>query len=534
MGQQGFRKGRLHPNVKAKHARRVERLKRRVGAESGLMAQPVRRKSLGIVPQEGPQLEMLLAKWCPEIFFGGARGGGKSYTLLLDFLQDCGKGYSSGWRGVIFRRSYPQLKQLIEDSHRIYSKIPGAAYFKKEKEWVFPGGEKLEFRFLENVSDISNYQGHAYQWIGYDELPNWPDLEAYDAMKASLRPTSAVVPCRIRATGNPGGVGHTVVKQRFIDPYGVGTKGWSPIEDEKGERMFIPSSVWDNKILLNNDPNYIKRLEQSGPDHLVKAWLYGEWDLVLGAFFDCWSENNVRPNGRVPEHWFRFRSFDWGGHAPFCVQWWAVSDGVTPIVSFDGEWTLPFGAKICYREWYGCDEKDFKKGLSLDNEEIARGILKRTESGERVSFTVTDNLPFQRRGGPTIAEVFGKEGVPLVQGDTDRVSGCAAMYLALKGGESRVPMMYFMESCSHSIRQIPILQKDDKLVEVYEQTNDDHAGDCTKLAAKVREFVQRPALALQDEATRVHNSIIERPTWKQIMDTHFSKINQLKDPYGIR
>jgi hypothetical protein len=296
MGKQGFESGENNPNVKKARAKQLARNKAKLRADiavqSGLRpAAQKARRSLGLAPQPGPQLEMLLAKWCPEIFFGGARGGGKSIALLLDFLQDCGKGYGNGWRGVIFRRTYPQLKQLIEDSHRIYGKVPGAAYFKKEREWVFPGGEKLEFRFLENASDITNYQGHAYQWMGYDELPNWPDLDAYDLMKASLRPTSAAVPCRIRSTGNPGGIGHGIVKQRFIDPYGEGPKGWRPIEDDgKGERMFIPSSVWDNQILLNNDPNYIKRLEQSGPDHLVKAWLYGEWDLVLGAFFDCWDE----------------------------------------------------------------------------------------------------------------------------------------------------------------------------------------------------------------------------------------------------
>ena len=262
-------------------AQAKQRLKKRVEADiakrSGLAPTAKQHKKLSIAPQMGPQLELLMAKWCAEIFFGGARGGSKSWSLLLDFLQDCGKGYGSGWKGVIFRRSYPQLKQLIEDSHRIYGKIPGAVFLKKEKEWLFPDGEKLEFRFLNAYEDVTNYQGFAYQWIGWDELPNWEDLAAYDAMKASLRPTSAAVPCRIRATGNPGGVGHTVVKMRFIDPH---PGGWKPFEDDRGERMFIPSSVYDNKILLRNDPKYIQRLEQSGPDFLVKAWLDGNWDLV--------------------------------------------------------------------------------------------------------------------------------------------------------------------------------------------------------------------------------------------------------------
>lgn len=526
-----FKPGTRHINVKRAKARQLEKLKQQVGYQSGLVPKPTSaRRSLGLAPQVGPQLEMMLAKWSPEIFFGGARGGGKSIALLLDFLQDCGKGYGGGWKGVIFRRSYPQLKQLIDDSHRIYGKIPGAVFLKKEREWIFPQGEKLEFRFLETFADVANYQGFAYQWIGWDELPNWPDLEPYDAMKASLRPTTASVPCRVRATGNPGGVGHTAVKQRFIDP---APEGFKVIEDDRGERMFIPSSVWDNKILLGNDPKYINRLEQSGPDHLVKAWLYGDWNIVLGSFYDCWSEKNVVASGSVPRHWFKFRAFDWGGHAPFCVHWWAVSDGVTAIQAFDGNYVLPAGAKVCYREWFGCDEKDYKKGLALDNEEIAAGILKRTHADEEIAFTVADNLPFQRRGGPTIAETFDKCGVPLIKGDTDRVSGCSATYLQIKGGESRVPMMYFMDCAKHAIRQMPLAQKDPKLVEVYLQGSDDDALDCIKLAAKVREWSPSAPVSLPTEAERLHNSIIERPTFKQILDTHFAKIKRARDPYGL-
>lgn len=522
--------------VPPQRERMKAKMKAEIGRRSGLVPPPSeKRKSLGIRPQVGPQLEFLLAKWCPEIFFGGARGGSKSYSLLLDFLQDCGKGYGHGWKGVIFRRSYPQLKQLIDDSHRIYGKVPGATYLKKDREWIFPQGEKLEFRFLESDSDVANYQGFAYQWMGWDELPNWPDLTAYDAMKASLRPTSAAVDCRTRATGNPGGVGHSGVKQRFIDPYGDGPKGWNVLPDDgKGERMFIPSSVWDNKILLSQDPQYIKRLEQSGPDHLVKAWLYGDWDIVLGAFFEPWDPHkHVKPVGQVPQHWFRFRAFDWGGHAPFCVHWWAVSDGVTPIQGLEGSYVLPAGAKICYREWYGCDEKDFKKGLSLDNEEMAKGILKRTPAEEKIAFTVTDNLPFQRRGGPTIAEVFLNLGVPLMKGDTDRVSGCAAMYLALKGGESRVPMMYFMENCKHAIRQIPLAQKDPKLIEQYEESNDDHALDPVRLAAKVREWKPSAPIILPTEQERIQNSLIIQPTLQDLIDSHISRVNRDRNPYGI-
>ena len=512
--------------------RDVERQLRKVGL---LPKHAPKKKVLDIRPQAGPQLDAIMATWCPELFFGGARGGGKSIFLLMDFLQDVQRGWGREWVGTIFRKSYPELKQLIDDSHRIYGKVPGAVYFKKEREWIFKDGEKLEFRFLDREEDVRNYQGFARQWLGFDELPNWPSLAAYDMMKATLRPTGKCGPLRIRSTGNPGGPGHSFVKQRFIDWEPKGYKPYDP--DGKGERMFIPSKVWDNKILLDRDPGYIKRLEQSGPDFLVKAWLDGDWEVVMGSFFDVWSpDRHIVATAEVPQHWFRFRSFDWGGHAPFSVGWWAVSDGVCPLVSAGGEqYFLPKGAKVRYREWYGCDERDYKKGIGLDNEEIAKGILRRTPSSERMEFTVTDNLPFQRRGGPTIAEVFDSYGVPLLQGDTDRVSGCAALYHDLKGGTEGVPMMYFMDNCPHAIRQIPIAQIDDKKREQYKQSNDDHALDEVKLTAKVRDYVNPVPKDLPSEQEKLQNSLIVQPTLSDLIAFHLKKVEggSIRSKYGI-
>lgn len=72
-------------------------------------------------PQPGPQAEAISATWCDELFFGGARGGGKSDYLLGDYLQDVPK-YGEHWQGILFRRTYPEIKSLIERSQAIYPK----------------------------------------------------------------------------------------------------------------------------------------------------------------------------------------------------------------------------------------------------------------------------------------------------------------------------------------------------------------------------------------------------------------------------
>ena len=89
----------------------------------------------------------------------------------------------------------------------------------------------------------------------------------------------------MRATCNPGGPGHLWVKARYIDP---APQGWEILIDEGLERVFIPAKLQDNPKLLSNDPQYVDRLKQSGSEQLVKAWLEGDWNIVEGAYFDCW------------------------------------------------------------------------------------------------------------------------------------------------------------------------------------------------------------------------------------------------------
>jgi len=79
-------------------------------------------------------------------------------------------------------------------------------------------------------------------------------------------------------------------------------------ETVRMSRVFIPSKLSDNPTLMA-DPSYVARLYQSGSAELVRAWLHGDWNIVDGAFFDCWSPEShiVRPF-HIPADWLRFRS----------------------------------------------------------------------------------------------------------------------------------------------------------------------------------------------------------------------------------
>ena len=109
-----------------------------------------------------PQPKQQLALSCPafELFYGGAAGGGKSDFLLMDFLAGCNEGRGA-WRGILFRRTYKELEELIIRAKELYTPL-GAYYHKTENVFTFPTGSFLRLRYLERDEDVGSYQGHQY------------------------------------------------------------------------------------------------------------------------------------------------------------------------------------------------------------------------------------------------------------------------------------------------------------------------------------------------------------------------------------
>jgi hypothetical protein len=257
-------------------------------------------------PQEGPQTWLIS---CPifEVFFGGARGGGKTEGSVGDWLEHAAQ-YGEQAVGIFFRRKLTQLEEVIA-RFRIIASPLGFKYRDQKHEFAAPNGARLKFRYLERDSDADEYQGHSYTRVYVEEATNFPSAAPIDKLRATLRSPTGV-PVGMRLTGNPGGPGHIWVKERYIEPsrnlvdrqipfdrpgpvlkenfQNPFTKEWLELE-----RIFIPSRLSDNPLLMRNDPLYVARLQQQGSAQLVKAWLEGNWDVVLGAFFDCWGPQHV-------------------------------------------------------------------------------------------------------------------------------------------------------------------------------------------------------------------------------------------------
>lgn len=436
-------------------------------------------------PQPGPQTALLT---CPvfEVFYGGARGGGKTQGMLGEFAAHAGE-FGAEANGLMIRRTRIELNDTIEKSKAIYAPI-GARFHEQDKYWRFPDGAKLTFAYLERDADAQAYQGHGYTRVYVEEIGNFPDPAPIKKLMATLRNAKGV-PVGFRATGNPGGPGHQWVKARYIDP---APNGYQIIVDpETGlERVFIPAKVSDNKILMDSDPGYVSRLKASGSAALVKAWLDGDWDVIEGAFFDAWNSSRhvIRPIA-LPNTWKRFRAMDWGYAKPFSVGWYAISDG--ELAQF------PRGALIKYREWYG--KKEPNVGLRLDAEELAAGILALEKADpvlkdQLYRTGVADPSIFAEDGGPSIAERMSKAGCSWTPADNKRIPGWDTMRARLQGeddmGNGDRPMLYFFSTCVDSIRTIPALQHDETRAEDLDTDGEDHAADETRYACMSRPYIR--------------------------------------------
>lgn len=230
-------------------------------------------RSIAWAPQPGPQTALLT---CPieDVMYGGARGGGKTDGCLGKWAQRY-QLYGGYLRGILCRRTYDELDEVVARSHEIYPVI-GGNYLTQKRTWQFPGGARLKMRSIERDQDAMRYQGHSYTDVYIDEGGNFPEPGPLDKLKATLRNPYGIPAC-FTITANPGGPGHEWIKKRYVDP---APKGMTPIYDEVSGsyRIYIPSRLQDNKILMETDPGYTSRIMQSGPSWLVQAWLKGDWN----------------------------------------------------------------------------------------------------------------------------------------------------------------------------------------------------------------------------------------------------------------
>ena len=416
---------------------------------------------------EGPQTQFLAASE-REVFYGGARGGGKSYAMLVDPLRYCHK---QKHRALLIRRTMPELRDLINHSQQLYSKAyPGAKWREQEKEWKFPSGARIEFGYAENLTDALRYQGQSYTWIGIDELPQYPTEDIYNFLRSSLRSVDPDIPVYMRATGNPGNVGSMWVKNMFVDPAVPNTKFDIDIKTPNGvkqiSRRFIPAKLEDNPYLMQTDDYYA--MLASLPEVQRKQFLEGNWEAFEDSSFPEFNkEVHVIKPFDIPRNWMRFRACDWGYSSPACCLWIAID--------FDNN-------LFVYRELY-------TKKITADL--FARKVLE-AEQGEYIRYGVLDSSTWARRGdiGPSIAETMILEGCrwrPSDRSPRSRVAGKLEIHKRLRPDEETgYPSLFILDNCINLIRTLPMLPVDKNNPEDVNTHAEDHAYDALRYGCMSR------------------------------------------------
>jgi len=455
-------------------------------------------------PQKGPQTAFVD---CPifECFFGGARGGGKTDAVLGEWAIHADD-HRADAIGLMIRRTRIELLETFERARIIYTRL-GAQFTNNPMRVAMPNGARLTFAYLERDADAEQYQGHSYTRVYVEEAGNFPSPVPIMKLMATLR-SGAGVPVAMRLTGNPGGPGHQWVRARYIDPSPM---GWKVIRDPTGlERIYIPSRVADNVYL---GPDYVQRLRASGSPELVRAWLEGDWSVVSGAFFPEFTmDRHVIAPFTIPEHWPRFRSFDWGSARPFACHWWAVSDGSIHSIAR--------GALVNYREWYGMKPGEPNVGLRMTAEAIAAGIRDREQDDPLPMIGVADPAMFAEDGGPSIAQRMIGSGIVFRPADNKRVAGRGAMggwdqlRQRLTGDADERPMLLFFATSRDIIRTLPALQHDDARPEDVDSDMEDHAPDSVRYACMSRPMVldlekPKPRDTWEDAFNRANASTAE-------------------------
>ena len=429
-----------------------------------------------------PQKKQLLFMQRPEYecLYGGAAGGGKSDALLAEALRQV---HIPNYTAIIFRKTVPQLSELIDRSRTLYTAaFPSATYKSTEHYWLFPSGAKIYFGHMQFTKDRINYQGKRFDFIAFDELTHFT-WEEYSYLFSRNRPSGPGTRVYIRATANPGGVGHGWVKERFItaappmtpinEKYTVSSPDGQLIELERN-RIFVPSSVFDNKILLKNDPDYLANLAML-PTADRDALLYGNWDSFDGQVFTEWKNDPLHYDDmlfthvikpfRIPAHWQIYRGFDFGYTRPFSVGWYAADEE---------------GRLYRIREYYGSNGQP-NKGVCLEPSQIAERI-KQIECDDlnikgRSIIGIADPSIFDGSRGRSVAEVMEKNGVYFRGGNNARLSGKMQFHYRFAFNSDGRPMFYVFNTCKNFIRTVPNLCYDSSDVEDIDTSQEDHIYD---------------------------------------------------------
>jgi len=379
------------------------------------------------------------------IYYGGARGGGKTYCAIG--VAALVAEQFPGVKIAFMRRTIEELKsQIIPKFLQLFPAGELYTWRPSDKLIRWHNGSTIHFRPLNDLEDATKEQGIERHMYIIDEA-NLVHEDLLLILRGSLR--NADIPgwrTTMFMTGNPGGVSDLYFKTRFVRP---DYSRWTEAElIDRHEYAFIQAKIYDNPRLLENDPGYLDML-RAQPEHRRRAWLDGDWDVFSGQFFEMWDERvHVVEDFDIPRDWARWRSVDLGkGSHPTVALWWAQRPN-------DG--TPEAGTVYCYREL----------AVYTAPEVAAQQIVERSMPGESFIMTFADPNIWARDNDVWDNEqFFRRAGIILTRSSNKRSVGWATLkqWLHWEGDISsgiirQLPRMRVFRSCIGIRESLPTLQ----------------------------------------------------------------------------
>ena len=449
------------------------------------------------IPSPNDKQRLFLADNHRHVAYGGARGGGKSWAVRVKAILLCLE-----WKGIkilIVRKTYKELtnNHIVPLQQMIPTDV--ARYNKTEKVFTFVNGSTIWFGYCNNDSDLDQYQGAEYDVIFFDEATQLQESWIKKINLAVRQPNG--LPKRTYYTCNPGGASHNYIKRLFIE------RRYEEAEIPENY-SFTQALVTDNKVLMEMSPEYKAELEAL-PPKLREAWLYGNWDIFEGQFFEDFREMpdkdlcikagiskeeaisshrfvHVIEPFEIPDGWQIHRSFDFGYAKPFSCAWWAVN--------YDG---------VAYRilELYGCT-KTPNEGVKWTPDQMFAEMARierehRWLKGKKI-IGVADPSIWDASRGESVADCAAKHGIYFSAGDNERIAGWMQVHYRFAFDENGFPMMYVFNNCKAFIRTMPLLQFSETKPEDLDTTGEDHVADEVRYFLMSRPIKPRPIMKPDD------------------------------------
>jgi hypothetical protein len=488
-------------------------------------------------PHSGKQVEFLksTADW---IFYGGARGGGKSLMLAwkaalmprtwhsernrrkidekrANELKAMGKPPKivvdavsidfPDYIGILMRRTFPQLERNLKPECDKLYKLYDARWQERNKCYVFPSGARIYLVHCQDRRALDNYIGGNYNFIGVDEANQFPE-DWIEELSTSARTDNVLLKPQICLTSNPGNIGHVWLKRKFIDRcpptppknptyseefdvHYYRSKSGDPFVDEEGISFhFIPATVFDNPTLLKNDPAYVRKLKNLNP--ILRAmWLEGRWDVFAGTYFDNWNPmHHVIPNEsfQYGVHFKKgthalYRFYDYGTKAPFVCLFAAVNRDQDLII-FDEITETGLSAS---------------RQAEMVNEYTWRTYkLKPEDFDDDIADPAYWTKHSEKEGALySPADFYGDAGIFLSKANNDRKAGAKIVYDGLDVPNEGHPRIRFTENCLQSIETFPNLPSAENDPEDIDTKADDHHYDAVRYGV----LKVLPSLAVEEK-----------------------------------